>query len=62
MDLKFNIFGKSIYSLKEMELIQLAVQWFYDAGRLSSISWAQVVIFLFKWHKFFILFDINYNI
>ena len=25
-----------------MELIQLAAQWFYDAGRLSSISWAQV--------------------
>ncbi|MDN3095756.1 hypothetical protein P0E39_13525 [Enterococcus faecalis] len=42
MDLKFNIFGKSIYSLEEMELIQLAAQWFYDAGRLSSISWAQV--------------------
>ncbi|MGM0252314.1 hypothetical protein IGJ92_002870 [Enterococcus sp. AZ127] len=42
MDLKFNIFGKSIYSLEEMELIQLAAQWFYDAGRMSSISWAQV--------------------
>ncbi|MGM0331903.1 hypothetical protein IGJ04_000784 [Enterococcus sp. AZ050] len=37
MDLKFNIFGKSIYSLEEMELIQLAAQWFYDAGRLHGL-------------------------
>ncbi|MEW4402253.1 hypothetical protein AB1I62_00555 [Enterococcus sp. AN402] len=42
MDLKYNVFGKSMYSLKEMELIQLASQWFYDAGRLPSSAWAQV--------------------
>ncbi|EPE2274832.1 hypothetical protein ACSG6T_002692 [Enterococcus faecalis] len=27
---------------KIMELIQLASQWFYDAGRLPSSAWAQV--------------------
>ncbi|HDT8127281.1 TPA: hypothetical protein RD683_002860, partial [Enterococcus faecalis] len=42
MDLKYNVFGNSMYSLKEMELIQLASQWFYDAGRLPSSAWAQV--------------------
>lgn len=42
MDLKYNVFGKSIYSLKEMELIKLACEWVKEAEILPSISWAQM--------------------
>lgn len=42
MDLNYNVFGRAMYSLKEMELIKKASEWFNDAGILPSISWAQV--------------------
>ncbi|MDU3403547.1 MAG: hypothetical protein E7F14_03940 [Enterococcus faecalis] len=42
MDLENNVFSTSSYTLEEVKLMKLASEWFYEAGRLPSIKWAQV--------------------